>query len=341
MHPDGNGRPTAPASPPTMPQRVVLDPELAATLQLAGPLTLKRAWPRQTEHAALEYVDGRGRLAPGQWFAEPAACRAAARAIRREAGAQGTVAVVGDGRLLLQLGGADRKLPGLAPLLARPGATLLVHRPERRAVVRLEETTVTRYAKVVPPGRAAALAAQLTALQTVAGNRLRIPTLHAVDAALGVVTMSALPGKPLYALLDHPALPAYLAAAGQALRTLHATTPPAGTGTHDAAAEVEVLTHWLARAQEVAPAQVPALVSQARPIAAALAAGGSNAVLLHRDFYDKQIIVDGDGSVGLLDFDTLATGEAALDVANALVHLELRAWQRAWPFAGPSRKRPS
>ena len=31
--------------------------------------------------------------------------------------------------------------------------------------------------------------------------------------------------------------------------------------------------------------------------------------------------------MGLLDFDTLAQGEAALDVANFLVHCQLRVWQ--------------
>jgi aminoglycoside phosphotransferase (APT) family kinase protein len=50
-------------------------------------------------------------------------------------------------------------------------------------------------------------------------------------------------------------------------------------------------------------------------------------VLLHRDYYDKQIFIEEDGRTGLLDFDLLATGEAALDVANALVHFELRALQ--------------
>ena len=48
-------------------------------------------------------------------------------------------------------------------------------------------------------------------------------------------------------------------------------------------------------------------------------------VLLHRDFYDKQVFVTHEDTVGLLDFDTLTTGEAALDLANALVHFELRA----------------
>ena len=35
----------------------------------------------------------------------------------------------------------------------------------------------------------------------------------------------------------------------------------------------------------------------------------------------------GDDEIGLIDFDTAARGEAALDVANLLVHLELRVLQ--------------
>ncbi len=49
--------------------------------------------------------------------------------------------------------------------------------------------------------------------------------------------------------------------------------------------------------------------------------------LIHRDLHDKQILVDDDGVVGLLDLDTLAIGDPALDVANLLAHLELRVLQ--------------
>ncbi|MGH2949349.1 MAG: phosphotransferase family protein, partial [Solirubrobacteraceae bacterium] len=48
---------------------------------------------------------------------------------------------------------------------------------------------------------------------------------------------------------------------------------------------------------------------------------------LHRDLHDKQVLVDPHGGVGLLDFDTLATGDPALDVGNLLAHLDLRALQ--------------
>src|SRR5699024_7011671 len=48
--------------------------------------------------------------------------------------------------------------------------------------------------------------------------------------------------------------------------------------------------------------------------------------VLHRDLHDKQILVD-DTQVGLLDFDLAAAGDPALDLANLLVHLDLRVLQ--------------
>ncbi|VAX39670.1 hypothetical protein MNBD_PLANCTO03-2169, partial [hydrothermal vent metagenome] len=49
--------------------------------------------------------------------------------------------------------------------------------------------------------------------------------------------------------------------------------------------------------------------------------------VIHRDFYDKQLVIDNCDRPGLLDFDTLSTGEPALDLANMLGHLELRVLQ--------------
>jgi aminoglycoside phosphotransferase (APT) family kinase protein len=43
--------------------------------------------------------------------------------------------------------------------------------------------------------------------------------------------------------------------------------------------------------------------------------------------------VDDDGVVGVLDLDLAATGEPALDLANLLVHLELRSLQGLCPGA--------
>ena len=49
--------------------------------------------------------------------------------------------------------------------------------------------------------------------------------------------------------------------------------------------------------------------------------------MIHRDFYEKQVVIGSDGQVGILDFDTAAVGEPALDVANIFAHLELRVLQ--------------
>ena len=59
-------------------------------------------------------------------------------------------------------------------------------------------------------------------------------------------------------------------------------------------------------------------------------------MLVHRDFHDGQVLLDESYAVGLIDFDLMAAGDPALDVANFLCHLELREHQggmprRRWP----------
>ncbi len=46
-------------------------------------------------------------------------------------------------------------------------------------------------------------------------------------------------------------------------------------------------------------------------------------VLCHRDFHDKQVLIDGDRGT-LIDLDLAAAGHPALDVGNILAHLRLR-----------------
>jgi len=53
----------------------------------------------------------------------------------------------------------------------------------------------------------------------------------------------------------------------------------------------------------------------------------SRFVTVHRDFYDKQLIMDGQRTA-LIDLDTLSMGCPEIDVANFLAHLDLRYLQR-------------
>jgi len=323
--------------------RLVLAPHEQARLGLGqAKLILRRAWPRSRDHLLLEYEAENGRLVPGQWFADAERCSSAACDTL-----QATMAASGSGEwtahrsppscvvhplaaelgyVLLQVGGADRALHGLAPLLARPDAQVLVHQPERRAVVRLGTGGDVRFAKVVPPKRVAAVVAAGRTATNLAATAFVTPKPLLIDHVAGVVEWSALPGTALYDMLGEQRMFGAAGMAGAALNALHQAQPTSAKQ-HTAADEVAMLQTWIARAASFAPELREQLAAVTPGVFAALLADASPPVVLHRDFYDKQVFVDDYDSVGLLDFDTLACGEAALDVANALVHFELRAVQ--------------
>ena len=301
--------------------------EVAARLGLpAGPLCLRRAWPRSPEHLLLEYVGADAEPVPGQWWAGRSA---AERAVGAADPADVALVAPGaaPGAVALQLRGADPRLPGLAPLLRRPGARLLAHQPGRRAVVRLPEGDGAVFAKVVRPGRAEALAAAGAAANGLGGGAFATPRLLAIDARAGVVRWTALAGVALHQLPAGPALVEGARAAGRALRALHEAAPPPQAREHGPADERETLGRWAALAGAYDPATGAALADLAAAVGEALTATCGPLVTAHRDFYDKQIMVAEGARIGLLDFDTLARAEPALDLANALVHFELRALQ--------------
>lgn len=300
-------------------------------------LELRRAWPRDRGHLLLEYLDPdlggieqSATTVAGQWFADGDRLRAVASQTASAAPRPGLVATLDDVGVVLQRGGADRRLRALGGLLGGPGARLMVHRPERRAVVRLERSGATSYLKVVPAGR-------LSVPRLEGWRPLRTPAVISCDEATGTIEHAEQPGVSLHSLLSDPVAPnatvvRALQGTGTLLRGLHATTLPAGLGTHDAEAEIAVASRWLdhalahrvLRQADVEPARaalarvVVLLMGHERP---------SSMALVHRDLHDKQVLVTADGEVGVLDLDTLAKGDPAVDVANLLAHLELRSLQ--------------
>jgi tRNA A-37 threonylcarbamoyl transferase component Bud32 len=320
----------------------VLD-QVEAAVEGLG-LRVRRAWPRSDDHVLLDLAGTAGTAGgdgtAGQWLADPGrARRVAEETAAGGAGGSaaavisgGTTAIPGSG-VVCQPGGRDRRLRVLESLVADDGAVLISHRPERRAVVRL---ATGDYAKVVRPGRAPALGA---AARQAASAGLRVPAVTAMDPRRGVVTTAALPGRPLYDLLtDHrvpePVVLAAARATGEALAQLHSAPVPAGAAGHDAAAEAEVAARWVS----LAATHLTLPTAVAEPLVRALEQARSGLVehrslhgpsLLHRDLHDGQVLVDGD-RIGMVDFDLAAAGEPALDLANLLVHLELRWHQGAF-----------
>lgn len=287
---------------------------------------LVRAWPRGRDHALLELAAEDGTTVAAQWFGDPAALAAAART------APAPAHVAGD--VLLQPGGADARLRALPRVLAEDGARLVAHRPGRRAVVRLSgaDGTAREFVKVVRPSKAEDLARRGALVSALIGEEVRVPRLaDGSEPERGVLRWSVVPGATLHDLGasgEWSASQAWTAwhTAGRAVARLHSAPAEHVTARHGATDELTALAAFLDPA--VAHGLLDAdLVARARErVTAELEAGtgGSAPGVLHRDLHDKQLLLDHAGTVGMIDVDTLAVGERALDVANLLVHLELR-----------------
>ncbi len=314
-----------------------------AVVEALGPIGLEvaRAWPRTPEHLLLHLRRPSGESVAGQWFAHPA--RAAHVAERTQAASPlvraGVCQVAGSG-VVLQEAGADRRLPALARELRRGGAALVTHRPERRAVVRHDDPVAgTVFTKVVRPRHVPRPGPSCSQL-----HALRVPEVLEVDHEAGRVTTRALPGSTLHDLLADVEVSAtelarYGRACGVALAELHARTVVRDEPDHGIEQEIAVTDRWLAAADahRALPTRVLRRLARRRDRAVAAAPPSrSRPVVLHRDLHDQQLLVrvpDGAGplEVGLLDFDLAAVGDPALDLANLLVHLELRVVQGLTP----------
>lgn len=317
---------TAPVAPPT-PTSPGLVGALARDLAGAG-LDLRQANPRDPHHLLLTLARPDGSTVAGQWFADPSRAARVAAATATAAGDRWAVHRPLP-TVLTQQQGADRRLPGLRPLLRGPDRVLVSHRPERRAVVRSGEPGQDRWTKVVRPDRAADLAARL-ALAHDAG--VPCPGVVELDERSGTVTTEALPGRSLHESWQEGRLGVDPRAAGElagrCLRRLH-DLDPGGLPRHDAADELATTRRWLDLAQAFGVLGLPPLLADAlldRAASLLAGSGPGEAATVHRDLHDKQLVLAGD-RIGLLDLDTLAGGDAAVDVANFLVHLELRVHQ--------------
>lgn len=324
----------------TVTVRTAQTPTLAEILTSLADLGLevRRSWPRSADQLLLDLHpigSPDGETLAGQWFRD---------AERAQSTAAATPGATCSGRIVLQPGGADRILASLTTLLRDPRTDLVSHRPERRAVLRRQPDAATvdartsdagtSYTKVVAVKKHRALA---EAAGMAAALPLRTPRVQASDPTLGTVTTQALPGRALHELLTGARVEAACAAAGAALAAVHQAPAPPGLAVHTAADEQAVTRKW----QHLAAAFVePAAGTMTDEVDAdpVPARRTGPLALIHRDFHDKQVLVAADDSVGVLDFDLMALGDPAVDLANVLVHLDLRCSQGLIGDAGPLRR---
>lgn len=209
------------------------------------------AWPDSAHRALTAWRVGEtAAVLPGQWFADPA---------ERDLVAGQTLGSVqvGDG-VLIHPRGADRVLVGLADLTSRSGSELVVHRPERLALVhRPHPDDPARQAmSVAAPARIRErLRSGEPRLTETEGGPLQVlrtlPTHTGQDGADGVI-LDRPPGDSLFSMWNdqrwgRAALGRVWASAGLALRRLH-DGPSAGLPVYTAESEVELTRQQLSDA---------------------------------------------------------------------------------------------
>jgi Ser/Thr protein kinase RdoA (MazF antagonist) len=125
-----------------------------------------------------------------------------------------------------------------------------------------------------------------------------------------------------------PRLQAPARQAGAAAARLHSAAP-ALEKRFDLGAELEVVSRWVKAAEVLHPAQAASLsaaLEAVRPAAGKAAFAPPSDRLVHRDFYDRQILFDGE-KTWIVDLDTVCLGDPALDLGNFRAHLVLRSLQ--------------
>ena len=243
--------------------------------------------------------------------------------------------------------------PGLPALRAQARrGEVISHRPHARAVIRVDSC----YVKVFRPGEALVPAERCTQVGLLldAGN-FSSPTV--LRGSADVIVFSSLPGRTLGELgQDHTTVSdesfarmweewshawtsqvggRYDTARSSALATLPVHSPEV-----EAADLQRWVNRWLRHYENVPDASPhrDALCARAEEVTQNLLRTAPDPLVwAHGDLHDKQILaVDGTSPLGLLDFDDTAQAEAALDLGNLDVHLELHVRQNRMT---PSRYR--
>lgn len=227
--------------------------------------------------------------------------------------------------------------PGLPALRAEARhGEIVSHRPHIRAVIRAE----TCYIKVFRPGDAVVPAERCTQTGYLLDPR-NFASPRILRSSPDVIAFSPIFGRTLGAIAEDRLRVKDESFARLWQKWRHAWTAQVAdsAGTSCLAAlpvhspEVEVadlwrwVNRWLRHYENVpeAATQGDALQARADDVTQnLLRAAPDPLVWAHGDLHDKQILaVAGPSPLGLLDFDDSAQAEAALDLANLDVHLEL------------------
>lgn len=318
-------------------ERLHLDKAQHAALALQGTsptMALRRAWPRSADHLSMEYHAGDVQLVAGHWMRSREALAAFAQA-SREAAPDGHACIVESpaGPILLQSHGTDRALPALRRFLTSRPSKLISIRPERRAVVQADVNGQPAFVKFFRSARHSREAIAHGSALIDAPVAFARPSLIQADVDEHWAAWSVVPGQSWTSVLNRVATQGIERTTitegkadvsfrvGKALRCLHNSPPPRGIRIHTPADERQVLERWLTQSAAFG-IDTRELASRAEEAVRVLEAADWTPTPIHRDFHDRQVLINADSTIGFIDFDTLALGDPALDLGNAIAHLE-------------------
>lgn len=284
-----------------------------------------------------------------EWVGPDAATRAVAEHARlQQQGQRAALSVDAESGLLLRKPGSDARLPGLrllsdpefaADCLTRLGLKgpfqlqLVAHRLGKRAVLRIRHAGGVGFARLRAPTSAQARLAMArhAALFAALNPRddIRLPRPIGMDEGLGLALYDALPGRsPVLRGLTGFAQTEAVMRALIALQQAEVDAPE-----HRLADEMATLDGWFSRLSPVFPDIATAIETPLARLRAQLdALPQRGSVLCHRDLHEGQILIH-KGVAGLMDFDTLRRGDAALDLGNLQAHLVLAGLRSGRPLA--------
>ncbi len=268
------------------------------------------------------------------------------------------VGLLSDPGLIVRLAGLDERIPALRfvqrprqvrellePHVAGPGfklkhvwPELLGHRLGKRAACRLEYEIKNRELKQRVRGslfakmykRRSTHGSEFAETLTVLANHgfdstsdsdVVVPGLVGYFPDWQMLVMENVPGTSL-AELEGEAFANGVRMAGRAIARLHHCKLDAERK-HDPEDEVQLLEGWVRLTGEVhdglRDVTAKAMVDVREAL---LGLGETPTALVHRDFYEKQVIIDGERTA-LIDFDTLCKADPAIDLGNVIAHIRL------------------
>jgi len=222
----------------------------------------------------------------------------------------------------------DARLPELARTVSealRMSASLelLAWRVGSRAIFRLVEEGTTRMVKVYRKDRD--ILRRWEILPAEPGAPWRVPRVLAWDPRRKRLEIEFCPGTSLNASwLAGDTDPRHGERVAALLGWLAATDLPPDFPSHPVEEEIRVLSERVPVFDRTLRSPSPRVGPLFDRVVEALRGLPEvPPVLCHRDFHDKQILIDGDRGT-LIDMDLAAAGHPALDVGNILAHLRLR-----------------